>query len=261
MTRMRLPVLVENGSRLDWPRARYQVEVLLKADQAQITHTLSDAAELDGLVSSGAAVWTTELRCPRTLLSRQEPSMSAEQLIDLEAADVVGDAYLIPGLVAAHDLEMSATGLNPFVWQGILEVSVPAGWWLVRGDPRATTPLTASLIRFRRDPDGWLDPGQMAVQEESDGGKPYFEITLAEDLYDAQREDRNVQIAGLIAACGLFPRSSMSKDGINAEHPVAMQLRARFEDADLDWDSEDFDPARAATVLEAFEVIQLEGSE
>ena len=66
--------------------------------------------------------------------------------------------------------------------------------------------------------------------------------------------DRDVQIAGLISACGLLPRSSLGEDGDNASDPIAQQLRARFEEADIhDWTSEHFDPALAATVLEAFD--------
>ena len=261
MTLPRLPVLLENGSRLDWTQARYEVEVLLRGEQAYIVHKLSEAIELEQLVNEGAAVWVTEVRCPRTLLSRQEPSRSAEQVVELGAADVLGDTYLLTGLVAARDIALPTTGLDPFAWRRVSEILVPTGWWLAKGDPRTTTPLTASLIRFRRDREGWLGPGQMSVQEESDGGKPYFEVTLAQDLYDAHREDRNVQLAGLIAACGCLPRSSMSRDGHNVDHPVALELRARLEDVGLDWDSEDFDPARAATVLEAFEVLLPEEDE
>lgn len=124
---------------------------------------------------------------------------------------------------------------------------------MARGDAQTTTPLTASLVRFHRDPDGVLAPGQMSVDENSDGGRPYFRVTLAGDLYDNRRTDRDVQIAGLIAACGLMPLSSLRADGENESNPIAQQLRARFEEAGIqDWTSEHFDPARAATVLEAF---------
>lgn len=254
----RLPLLLEDGSRLDWAQARYEVEVLVRGSRAHVVHRLSHAAELEELIAEASAVWATELRCPRTLLSRQEHSTVPEQVIDLEGDDVLGDTFLVPGLVATCELELSPTGLNPFVWPGDIDLGVPTGWWLARGDPRATTPLTASLIRLRRDRDGWLGSGQMAVEEQSDGGKPYFEVTLAGDLYDARREDRTVQIAALIAACSRLPKSSMATGGDNEDHPVATQLRARLETADLDWDSEDFDGARAATVLEPFDVLLLD---
>lgn len=250
----RLPVLTEDASRLDWTLARYAVKVDVKAGRAFVKHQLHDAPEFDRLLSEGAAEWVTELRCPRTLLSRLERSRESEQVITLDAEDVVGDAFLVPGFVAVRDFELQVSGLDPLVWPPDTSVWVPAGWWLVRGDPQTTTPLTASFVRFRRDPDGRLAPGQMAVEEDTDGGKPFFRVTLARDLYDNRRTDRDIQIAGLIGACGMLPRSSLGTDGENATHPVAMQLRARLEDVGVqDWTSDYFDPARAATVLEAFQ--------
>ena len=258
MIQARLPVLAADASRLDWTLARYAVKVDVKSGRAFVTHQLDDAPELDRLLREGAAEWVTELRCPRTLLSRPERSRGPEQVVNLAAEDVVGDAFLIPGLVAVRNLEIRASGLDPLIWPPDTGVPIPAGWWLVRGDPQTTTPLTASLVRFRRDPDGRLAPGQMSVEEGSDGGKPFFRVTLAQDLYDRRRTDRDIQIAGLIGACGMLPRSSLGTnggtEGDNATHPVALQLRARLEDAGVpDWTSDHFDPARAATVLEAFQ--------
>ena len=85
-------------------------------------------------------------------------------------------------------------------------------------------------------------------------------MTLASELYDHRREDRDIQIAALIAAFGLLPRSTMARgrdgeDGENADCPLAQALRSRFEDVEpplADWDSEFFDPARAATSMENF---------
>ena len=254
MIQTRLPVLSEDASRLDWTLARYAVKVDVKGGRAFVTHQLDEAPELDRLLEEGAAEWVTELRCPRTLLSRPERSRGSEQVIDLGAEDVVGDAFLVPGLVAVRNLKLQVSGLDPLVWPPDTNVSVPVGWWLVRGDPQTTTPLTASFVRFRRDPDGRLAPGQMSVEEDSDGGKPFFRVTLAQDLYQKRRTDRDIQIAGLIGACGMLPRSSLGSEGENASHPVALQLRARLEDAGIhDWASDYFDPAHAATVLEAFQ--------
>jgi hypothetical protein len=253
MIAARLPVLTEDDFRMDWTRARYTAQINVKRDRALIVHQLEDAPELDRLLEDSSAGWVTELRCPRTLLSRLERSRKPEQTINLRADDLVGDVYLIPGLVAVCDLELDTAGLNDFVWPENGTIRVPEGWWLARSDPRTTTPLTASLIRFRRDPDGRLAPGQMSVEEDSDGGKPYFRVVLAQDLYDGRREDRDVQIAGLIGASGMLPRSTMRTGGENELSIVASQLRIRFEEADIaDWTQDDYDPARAATLLEAF---------
>lgn len=253
MSLTRLPVLLEDASRLDWTQAHYNVAVDVRQAKATIRHGLDSAPELEAVLNGGDAEWVTELRCPRTLLSRQLRSRGSEQVIDLAADDIIGDAFLIPGLVAVGDLELPTSGLDPLVWHPDEMIHVPAGWWLARGDAQTTTPLTASLVRFRRDPDDVLAPGQMSVEEDSDGGRPFFRVTLAGDLYDNRRTDRDVQIAGLIGACSRLPRSSLRADGDKASDPVAQQLRARFEEAGIaDWNSEHFDPALAATVLEAF---------
>lgn len=238
---------------MDWTQARYSVEIAARREPALVKHRLEDCPELEGVLSGGLARWVTELRCPRTLLSRQVQAREPEQVIRLDEDDIVEDAFLIPGLVAVRDLELDPSGLNRFVWPGDERVRVPAGWWLARGDPRSTRPLTASLVRFRRDSDGRLGPGQMSVEEDSDGGIPFFRVFLAKDLFDNRRDNRDVQIAGLIGACGELPRSTMSDDGENAASAVALQLLARFEEAGVpDWNDDDFDPARAATLLEAF---------
>ena len=252
MSPTNLPVLMEDNSRLDWKWARYTVKVDVRQSRATIQHRLGNAPELETALTSGDAEWVTELRCPRTLLSRERRSQGSQQAIDLTADDIVGDAFLIPGLVATRDFDLPTSGLTPSVWQTDESVRVPVGWWLARGDAQTTTSLSASLVKFRRDPDGLLAPGQMSVVEGSDGGRPCFSVTLAPNLYH-RRTDRDVQIAGLIAACGRMPRSTMRTGGDNESDPIAHQLRARFEEAGIpDWTSEDFDPARAATVLEAF---------
>ncbi|MDE0100966.1 MAG: hypothetical protein OXN89_01165 [Bryobacterales bacterium] len=238
---------------MDWTQARYIVEVEARREPAVVKHRLEACPELEGALSGRLALWVTELRCPRTLLSRQVLSREPEQAIKMDGDDVVGDAFLIPGLVAVRDLELDPSGLNRFVWPSDERVRVPAGWWLARGDPRSTRPLTASLVRFRRDSDGRLGPGQMLVEEDSDGGLPFFRVTLAKELFDKRRDDRDVQIAGLVGACGRLPRSTLRDDGENAFNTVTLQLQARFEEAGIpDWNADDFDPAHAATVLEAF---------
>lgn len=259
MITVRCPVLMDDSSRLDWINARYEVHVDIKGDHVYISHKLYDADDLDELIRSGNAEWVTELRCPRTLLSRQDCSSNPEQTINLKAEDILGEAFLIPGLVATQEIELISSGsLNRFAWPLDSKVVVPAGWWIARGEPRTTTPLTASLVRFYRDPDDKLESGQMSITEETDGGSPYFRVTLAKDLYDERRESRDVQISGLIGACGMLPQSSMSENRENADHPVSLRLQAAFEEAGIDWNSDTYDPALAATVLEEFYIISEE---
>lgn len=253
MTTTPVPILDEDGRRLDWLTASYSADVRLTARQAVVTHSLNNAPQLDQLVRQGTAKWTVELRCPRTLLSVAYYSEQRESTIALDDNHIKSEAFIIPGLVAIKPTQLDTCGLHPSRWEHGVPVSIPQGWWLVRGDVRRTNSLIASFIRFKRDPDGRLKDGQMSVEEDSDGLYPCFVITLAADLYNNRRYNRDIQIAGLIAACGLLPNSSLGLDRDNEDHPIAQELRNRLEMAGVDpWDSPTFDPARAATAIEAF---------
>ena len=254
----RLPVLTEGGSSLDWVSARYEAKVDIKGSQAIIVHHLDGAPQLDELLGSGQVQWVTEFRCPRTLHSREVRTSERTQRVAWSESDVVGQTFLLSGLVAVSDLELDPTGLNPFGWTAGTPVQIPAGWWLVRAEARRVEPLVASLVRFREDKN--IKSGQMSVDEDTDGGNPCFVVRMASDLYENRREDRDIQIAGLVGACAQLPRSSMRRDssgqeGENCDHPLAQELRRRFEEAGIpDWDADQFDPIQAATWLEAFHV-------
>lgn len=249
----RLPVLTEGGSSLDWPNASYAVEVTIKGSQAIVVHHLDGAPQLGRLVESGEAQWVTEFRCPRTLLCREERSLERTQRILWTEQETVGQMFLVPGLVADSDIVLDPSGLNSFAWSTSTPVEVPSGWWLARAEARRVNPLVASLVRFRRDVN--LKNGRMAVDEDTDGGNPCFVVRMATDLYENRKDDRDIQIAGLIGACARLPHSSMGEEGEHHDHALAQELRRRFEEAKLeDWTSERFDPAQAATLLETFHV-------
>jgi len=250
-----LPVLHHDGSRLDWLTAKYTPTVALKHQASAVIHKLSDAPEIEELLNTGDAAFATEIRCPRTMLSRVEPAVGNEQLIDWHDNERNDDLYLIPGIIALSDTVLTASGLHPLVRGDRAHVEIPAGWWLARGGEYRFTPLFVSLLKFVKDNDERLKPGTMSAEEAGIAGNPQFRITLAADLYDHRRESRDVQVAALIAAFGLLPRSSMRNGESNADCPLADALRSRFEDADPpidDWDNESFDPALAATTLENF---------
>ena len=253
-----LPVLVEGGSRLDWMTASYRADVTIKGAQAIIVHQLTDAPELVAQIESGQAQWATEFRCPRTLHSREDRSQDQTQRLDWNEEEAVGDTFLLPGLVAVKDLVLDPSGLNPFGWTLDAPVHVPAGWWLARAEARRVNPLVASLVHFKIDEN--LEPGQMAVNEDTDGDNPYFVVRMAKDLFESRKDDRDIQIAGLIGACARLPGSSMGQDstglnGDNHDHALAQELRRRFEGAGIDdWNSDEFDPIMAATWLERFYV-------
>lgn len=260
MSDIRVPVLFEADTGLDWPGARYEVEVTIKGSQATVVHRLEGAPALTSLVDAGQAQWITELRCPRTMLSRQSRSTDSTQTVDWADHEVAGESFLVPGLVSDCEVALDPACLNRFAWDHSEKVIAPAGWWLVRGEARRVKPLVSSLVRFKENVR--FDAGQMCAEEDNDGGTPYFRVEMAADLFGTIRRNRDVQVAGLIAACAHLPRSSMRQEAENEEHALAQLLRARFEAAGVpDWDSDQFDPARAATCLEPFLVLQQEEDE
>ncbi len=255
----RPPVLVEGGSSLDWQKASYKADVQLKGSQAIVIHHLQDAPQLDCLLKSGKAQWVTEVRCPRTLLYRQQQSSEPTQKVLWTADETIGQIYLVPGLVAVQDLVLEPSGLNPFVWHPNTTINIPCGWWLAKSAARQVISLTASLVKFQVDIN--LSDGQMAVDEDTDGGNPCFVVRMASNIYDERKEHRDIQIAGLIGACARLPSSSMGRDSNgnkreNYNHALADELRSRFEAAEVpDWSSDEFDPIQAATFLEPFDVV------
>ena len=252
--RLPTPMLHEDGTRADWMHASYEPSVSIRSRRAVVRHVLQGAPQLARLVVDGKAGWATEVRCPRTMLSELHVSAQPEQSLAISDSDVASHAYLIPGLVAVEPLSLDTAGLDPFVWGGADSVAVPVGWWLARGDARSARPLSAALVRFARDNAGTLSPGQMSVKESvADDGSPCFRVTLAQDIWPEVQTDRKLQIAGLIAACGLLPLSSLGDGGENWDAPVAEKLRERLDERGLsDWSQPDYDPAVTATLLEAF---------
>ena len=127
-----LPVLLEDGSRWDWLTATYTATVGLNQQASAIIHELGNAPEVETLLHNGDAAYATEIRCPRTMLSRIEHATDQRQLIEWQEAERNDDLFLIPGIVAVRETTLSAAGLHPLVRAGRSSVDIPAGWWLAR---------------------------------------------------------------------------------------------------------------------------------
>ena len=81
MTHVSLPLLLEDGSRLDWPNGRYEPTVRVALDLAKIRHSIAGAPSLERAVNEGLAKWAAEIRCPKTLLSRVELSAEPQHTV------------------------------------------------------------------------------------------------------------------------------------------------------------------------------------
>ena len=251
-----IPVLHQDGSRLDWKSAEYRVDVEASAVGAVVSHELHQAPELLASIENGDAAYAVEIRCPRTLLARTHESQESRQEVAWLEGDVDGQIYLFPGVLALEEISLPTTGLIDLWEEG--HVRVPAGSWLARGTACAAKNLAASLLEFRKDDE--LGEGRMKVEEDTSGEDPRFLVRLAPDVYERARGDRDIQVAGLIAAFAMLPSSSSF--GENSESPVARMLRDRLEQEDVPtWDDGDsWDPALAATAIERFHPAPFEES-
>ena len=247
MTHISLPLLLEDGSRLDWPDARYQPKVRVAGNRATIIQALAGAPALERGIVEGAAKWAVEIRCPKTLLSRIELSSEPKHTVRWRRDELDGVAWIVPGLLAVQKMQLVAEELNP-LWSGE-SLLVPPGWWLARGTKRKVDTLAQSLLRFVKAEK--LDKGRMEIQSERGSGQLRFVAHLAPDIWADIASSRTLQVAALIGVCGHFPRT-FGKDA-EEEPAIAREIRLRLEDAGVPvWTEDAYDPALAATAIERF---------
>ena len=247
MSSLSLPVLLEDRSRHDWRNASYDPEVRVAPTRATIRHKLRGAQTLRRLVDDGKARWATELRCPKTLYCIVHEAAAPVHTVEWARDDVDGDMFVIPGLVAAADFDLKPELEElALIWPRS-PLKVARGWWLARGVARRTRTLGQSLLKFHVDEK--LPDGQMSVRRDESDGDLRFQVSLADNVW-AERTNRHVQLAALIGALGQMKDAFPDPDD---EPLVAQELRRRLEDAGVAaWDGDDYDPARAATVIEPF---------
>ena len=246
-----LPILMEDGSSLDWRHGNYTSSVQIRRGGATVENNLAGAPGLAKLVEEKSASWALEVRCPRALFAATYSSQNPSFDVAWDPDDVHGPIYLTPGMVAVLPTVLSCSGLLDIWGQGAIRV--PQGAWLVRGNMSRSENLAASLVVFRRKDD--LQDGQnsrMSVQEDASKGEPRFIVFLPSKLHERAKSDRNIQVAGLIAACALLPNSPSFHEDSGSR--VAKELRSRLRAQDIPlWDhADEWDPALAATVIEPF---------
>lgn len=247
-----LPLLTQDNTRMDWKRARYSSRVQVQAGKAFVVNELHDAPELISLVERGSAKWIVDVRCPKALYAKFELSSDPKFEVPWGTTETDGAVYLRPGLVAVEDLRLSATGLID-LW-GADEIDVPKGWWLAQGKVVSSKSLSESLLTFRRV--DTLSEGRMSVEKDMSTGNLRFIVGLAPNLYDERRADRDIHMAGLIAAFGLLGCSPPSEE---TEDAILQAIKAKLDEADVPvWGDENYDPAQAATVIEQFRIVTQE---
>ena len=262
ITPLTFPVLTQDDTRMDWRMAKYMPSIRVQHNRAFIANKLVGAPELESLILNGLAEWAVDVRCPKTLYARTEYHRDNDFEIRWDIADTDGPVYLRAGLVARTNLRIPASGLLAAIW-GDSDISLPQGWWLAQSRTVTSKTLAESLLTFRKDEK--LESGTMAAEEDRGTGNLRFIIRVAPDIFDYRLTDRDIHMAGLIAAFGLLGKKYGNDQSDEAledadEEPgndlVLLTLKNRLEDADIPtWDDVDYDPARAATAIEQFRVI------
>lgn len=260
VTEHTLPILLEDGSRFDWPSASYDPDVSVGSNRATVQHQLDGAPALRRLIEDGVAAWAVELRCPKTLMARVETSSADRQVVYWSPDNVDDVVYIVPGMIALRPASLNSSALTP-LWADAGDLCVPAGWWLVKGEARRSKTLTESLVTFRRKS---MAKGTMEVSPDHSGGRLRFTVDMAPDVFERARSDRTLQVAALVGVCGWFPRefggfaeSRSESDAGDArdDNPLARELKSRLRAKRKNvalWDEESYDPALVATLLEPF---------
>ena len=240
------PLLSEEGLRLDWPDVHYNTSAKIWSGGASITNTLTGSEILPQLIRGNHARWTVEFRCPKTLYSRVYENTAETFDLSWNPMHVAGRVFLIPGLVATKDLQLSTTELLPGMWD-TQTVTIPQGWWLARGRTYANESLVQSLLAFKTDE--FLEDGGMRVDPETASGDLRFVCCLAPALYARIGISRDVQIAGLIGVCARLPEFDLDEE----PYAIVSAVKELLVDRGVPtWLDTGYDPARAATAIERF---------
>lgn len=249
-----VPLLSEDGSRLDWLDASYEPKIERKGAETKVTveHVLKGATVLADAVRRGEAVWQTEVRCPRLLHSEHFASDDTRQVVEWRPEEVDWEnVYLLSGMVSAGMALAPSSELADGLWSPSADIEVPAGAMLARANVRRLKPLIQSLLVFRRDDE--LDDGQMSIIEDTTSDDPCFVVRISADIFAESLWNRDRRVAALIGAFAAMsrPDSRMHIGNELADHPIAKELRARLLEADSPtWEEEEFDCVSAATLIE-----------
>ncbi len=248
-----LPILREDRASIDWTSAQYQAEITISGQSAIAKNALQDAPQLDALIVQGDAQWAVDMRCPRTLFASIARSNDSEVRCAWRQTDVAGELFLTPGLIATRPCYLDTSGLHD-LW-GSDQIEVAAGRWLVRGQVLRTQSLASSLLEFHKKPT--LSDGEMEVTPDFGSGDLRFKVWLSPGYFDSViQSNRDVQVAALIAA---FGRIALLDQEDDEGYAILTHIKAALSEAGVPaWGDElnaDFDPARAATAIEKFQIL------
>ena len=263
------PMLRADGLGYDFPGVFYSNTFERTGEsEARVVNILS-GPDVDSFTKAvwynGA--WVSEVRSPHTLYSEyatyrlddltvthslEEEGTATERNIweysvKWDPAHCTARPFLITQLCANDQIILSKEILS-FVWQdGASSLTIPKGQVVARGEVFALEEAVASILEFVVDKQMTRN-GEIRVAEPD----PYyhFKVFMTQaTLQSVKRERRSgIMIAALV---GALARLKKSDDPAGSQ--VLGEMAARLQRQNVPtWMDEDYDPAQAATCLEAF---------
>ena len=263
------PMLRADGLGYDFPDVSYRNTFERTGEsEARVVNILSgpDAGPFTRAVWDNGS-WVSEIRSPHTLYSEyatyrlddlavthslEEEGTDAERSIweypvKWDPAHCTARPFLITQLCAHGQIILSKEMLS-FVWQdGASSLTIPPGRVVARGEVFALEEAVASILEFVVDKQMTRN-GEIRVADPD----PYyhFKVFMTQaTLQSVKRERRSgIMIAALV---GALARLKKSDDPASSQ--VLGEMAARLQRQNVPtWMDEDYDPAQAATCLEAF---------
>lgn len=263
------PMLRADGLGYDFPGVSYRNTFERTGEsEARVVNILSgpDVGPFTRAVWDNGS-WVSEIRSPHTLYSEyatyrlddlavthslEEEGTDAERSIweypvKWDPAHCTARPFLITQLCAHGQIILSKEMLS-FVWQdGASSLTIPPGRVVARGEVFALEEAVASILEFVVDKQMTRN-GEIRVADPD----PYyhFKVFMTQaTLQSVKRERRSgIMIAALV---GALARLKKSDDPASSQ--VLGEMAARLQRQNVPtWMDEDYDPAQAATCLEAF---------
>ena len=245
-----VPVLDDAGDEmsLDWLDALYSATVTGAGGNWRVQHRLEGAAGVADLITSGAASFAAEARCPRTLFSQMELSQSPDMEIEFDESMTREPVFVVPGIIAVRDCDL-ATSDAAVIWRRCgTSVPVAKGTWLARGRARSED-LACSLLVI--DEADWLDDHEMSIEAYPDqDGNTRLRILIPTSQRPRLSEKAFIAQAWQAAMAYLPSCEAFDLDSDNsADNHLAAELEAKLSGLALWNDRAAWDPLRAATRL------------
>jgi len=265
------PVLSEGN--LSFPEGQYLPEIEMGADgfSATIRHELQGAPLISRFLKEGVAEYACSVSIPKTIYKHLHRTSNSIQNIQWDPDSIGEPAILRPMIVCNQKMQCKFStddGISDS-WIGKHGIFEP-GSKIALGPFFRTASSLQSLLAFITDPS--LESGQFAVTTCDDDGF-YFNVKVSPDLFGFLQHPnnenhllhRNSIMTHIVSRCFELLAREYGPDAEEngwRSYRNLIALEADMESRGLPiWDSEDFTPEKAATVLHPHQIPRREADE